>query len=115
MNLWLSILSLSTMTAMGKQFNKTLDAMFGANRTYTIEQFERAYQVCCANNSLELDRAEIAKQEQAAAKERAKAARAKRAVETRVYTEAEKEEMSLRRIATARRTAKSKKRYAAYW
>jgi hypothetical protein len=79
----------------GKQFNKTLNAMFGANLAYTVEQFERAYQVCIANNSLELDQAEIAKQEQAAAKERAKAARARRAAETRVFSEGELETMSL--------------------
>jgi hypothetical protein len=79
----------------GAQFNATLDAMFGTNIAYTLDQFERAYAVCCANNSLELDRAVLAKQEDAAAKERAKAARARRAAETRVFSEAELESMSL--------------------
>jgi hypothetical protein len=79
----------------GEQFNRTLDAMFGANRAYTLDEFERAYAVCLANNSLELDKAELVKQEQAAAKERAKAARARRAAETRVFSEAELESMSL--------------------
>jgi hypothetical protein len=79
-------------------FNKTLNAMFGANISYTLDQFERAYAVCCANNSLELDQVAIVKQQQAEANARAKAARAKRAAETRVYTEAEKEEMSLEEL-----------------
>ena len=81
--------------ANGEQFNKTLNAMFGAGLTYTVDQFERAYKVCLANNSLELDQAVLAKQEQDAAKERAKAARARRAAETRVFSEAELETMSL--------------------
>ncbi|MGA9798578.1 MAG: hypothetical protein WBQ68_06195 [Terriglobales bacterium] len=82
----------------GEIFNATLNAMFGANRAYTIDQFERVYQVCLANSSLELDAAELSKQEQAAAKERAKAARAKRAAESRVFSEAEKETMSLEEL-----------------
>jgi hypothetical protein len=79
----------------GEQFNKTLNVMFGANRAYTVDQFEKAYEVCLANGSLELDKAEIAKQEQASAKERAKAARARRAAETRVFSEGELETMAL--------------------
>jgi len=82
----------------GEQFNATLNVMFGANRAYTLDQFERCYQVCLANNSLELDKAEIAKQEQAAAKERAKAARARRAAEARVFSESELETMSIEEV-----------------
>jgi hypothetical protein len=93
----------------GKQFNKTLNAMFGAGLTYTVDQFERAYQVCLANNSLELNQAELAKQEQAAAKERAKAARARRAAETRVFSEAELETMSLEELRTVENQAIQKR------
>lgn len=82
----------------GEQFNKTLNAMFGANRAYTVDQFEQTYQVCLANNSLELDQAELVKQEQAAAKERAKAARARRAAETRVFSQTELEAMPLEEL-----------------
>jgi len=95
--------------ANGEQFNKTLNAMFGANLAYTVDQFERAYQVCCANNSLELDKAEIAKQEQAAAKEHAKAARARRAAETRVFSESELETMSLEDLRTVENQAIQKR------
>jgi hypothetical protein len=82
----------------GDIFNRTLNAIFGANRAYTVDQFERAYQVCCANNLLELDKAEIAKQEQAAAKDFVKATRAERASETRVFSEAELEAMPLEEV-----------------
>jgi len=51
----------------GEQFNKTLNVMFGANRAYTLDQFEQAYQVCVANNSLELDQTEVVKRQQKAA------------------------------------------------
>jgi hypothetical protein len=84
----------------GAQFNATLNAMFGEGLAYTLDQFERAYAVCRANNSLALNQEVLAKQADADAKERAKAARAKRAAETRVYSEAEKESMSLEELRT---------------
>ena len=66
-----------------EQFNKTLDAMFGANRAYTLEMFEQAYRVCLANNSLELDQVEIVKQAQAEANTKRKAAQANRLFEAK--------------------------------
>jgi hypothetical protein len=78
----------------GKRFNNTLKAMFG-DCAHTVEQFEAAYQVLRANNTLDLDQAEIVKQEQAATNQRNKAARDQRARDTRTYTEDEKYSMSL--------------------
>jgi len=50
-----------------------LDVMFGANIAYSLDQFERAYEVCKANNSLELDQVEIVKQQQTATNAQRKA------------------------------------------
>ena len=83
-----------------KVINDTLKAMFG-DCAYTVEQFETAFRVCRANNLLQLDKEELARQEQAAAQERAKAARERRANETRVYTEDEKDSMSLEELREA--------------
>jgi hypothetical protein len=74
--------------------NRTLEALYG-ERVYTVDEFERAYAVCRANNSLQLDQSAIVKQQQAAANARAKAAREQRAAETRVHTEDELNSMSL--------------------
>ena len=84
----------------GQTMNRTLEALFG-ERLYSVSEFEKAYEVCCANNSLTLDQAEIVKQQQAAANQRAKAERARRAVETRVYSESEKENLSLEELRAA--------------
>ena len=56
-----------------EKFNRTLDAMFGANRAYSLDEFESAYTVCRANSILELDQVEIVKQQQAAANAQRKA------------------------------------------
>ena len=60
----------------GVAINRTLKAMFGDD-VPTIEQFETAYQVACANNLLKLNQAEIAKQAKAALKQRATAERSR--------------------------------------
>jgi hypothetical protein len=62
----------------GQTMNRTLETMFG-DRVYTVAEFEQAYAVCRANNSLQLDQAEIVKQQQAAANQRTKAALKQRA------------------------------------
>jgi hypothetical protein len=85
------------MQANAEAMNRTLEALYG-DRVYTVSEFEKAYQVCRANNSLTLDEAMIVKQQQAAANERAKAARARRAAETRVFSEDEKYNMSLEEL-----------------
>ncbi len=59
----------------GERMNDTLKAMFG-DVAYSLEQYEHAYSVLRANNVLEIDQAEVVKQAQAAANQRAKAARA---------------------------------------
>lgn len=64
--------------ANGSTMNRTLEEMFGV-RVYTVAEFEKAYAVCRANNSLKLDQAEIVKQQQAAANARTKAAIKQRA------------------------------------
>jgi len=84
----------------GQAMNRTLEALYG-NKVYTVDEFERAYAVCRANNSLTLDKAEIVKQQQAAANQRAKEAREKRVRETRVFSEDEKETMSLEELREA--------------
>jgi hypothetical protein len=38
--------------------------MYGSDRAYTVGEFESAYQVCCANNLLDLDGEELSRQEQ---------------------------------------------------
>jgi hypothetical protein len=81
----------------GKTMNRTLEALYG-ERVYTVSEFEKAYQVCCANNSLTLDEAEIVKQQQSAANLRAKAERARRAAENRVFSEDDKYNMSLEEL-----------------
>jgi hypothetical protein len=81
----------------GEIMNRTLATLFG-DRVYSVSEFEKAYAVCRANNSLTLDKTEIVKQEQAAANQRARAARASRAAENRVYSEDEKENMSLEEL-----------------
>jgi hypothetical protein len=81
----------------GAVFNRALNAMFGPI-TFTVEHFEKCYQVLRANNTLELDEGEIVKQHQAAANARAKAERARRAAETRVFSEEEKYSMSLEEL-----------------
>ena len=92
----------------GAQFNKTLDAMFGANIAYTVDQFERAYQVCCANNSLELDRAEIVKQQQAEANARAKAAHVRNVRQRQGSTPRLNSKRCLLRNCASLKTAQSK-------
>jgi hypothetical protein len=84
----------------GQTMNRTLEALYG-DRLYSVAEFEKAYDVCRANNSLTLDQAEVVKQQQAAANERAKAARKQRAAETRVFSEHEKEAMSLEELREA--------------
>src|SRR6266699_3363371 len=37
----------------GQTMNKTLEALYG-EKVYTVSEFEKAYEVCCANNSLTL-------------------------------------------------------------
>jgi hypothetical protein len=86
--------------ANGQTMNRTLAALYG-DRLYSVAEFEQAYTVCCANNSLTLDKAEIVKQQQKATNERAKAARAQLAAETRVFSEDEKENMSLEELRAA--------------
>ena len=86
--------------ANGETMNRTLEALYG-ERLYTVSEFEKAYAVCRANNSLTLDQAEIVKQQQAEANQRAKAERARRAAETRVYTEDEKYSLSLEELREA--------------
>jgi hypothetical protein len=79
---------------------RTLHALFG-DVAFTIDQFAKGYEVCRANNSLQLDQAEIVKQQQAVANQRAKAAREQHARETRVFSEDEKENMSLEELREA--------------
>jgi hypothetical protein len=86
--------------ANAETMNRTLEALYG-DRLYSVDEFEKAYAVCRANNSLELDEALIVKQQQAAANQRAKAAREQRAAATRVFSEAEKENMSLEELREA--------------
>jgi hypothetical protein len=62
--------------ANGAALNSTLKAMFG-DVEHTTEQFERAFEVARANNILELDAAEIAKQTRAATQQRAKTERSR--------------------------------------
>jgi len=84
----------------GQAINRTLQTMYG-DIVFTVEHFDAAYRVCCANNLLDLDQAEIVKQQQAAANQRAKAAREQRAAATRVFSEVEKENMSLEELREA--------------
>ena len=77
----------------GEAINRTLKAMFG-DVVHTTEQFEAAYNVARANNILQLDQAELAKQAKAATQQRAKAER-KRIVN---LTEEELENMPLEEI-----------------
>jgi len=76
---------------------RTLHALFG-DEAFTDEQYEIAYNACRANNAVDIDQGEIVKQKQAEANQRAKAERARRAAETRVYTEDEKYNMSLQEL-----------------
>jgi len=79
--------------ANGKAINRTLKAMFG-DVVHTTEQFEAAYEVARANNLVELDKDEIAKQAKAATQQRAKSERSRI-----VYrTEAELETLPLEEI-----------------
>ena len=52
--------------------NRTLEALYG-DRVYTVSEFEKAFQVCCANKSLTLNEAEIVKQKQKASDAQRKA------------------------------------------
>jgi hypothetical protein len=63
--------------ANGQAMNRTLKAMFG-DCVHTVEQFETAYRVLLANNSLALDKKVLAEQEKEAAKQRAEAQRARK-------------------------------------
>ena len=73
--------------------NSTLEALHG-KRVYTIPEFENAARVARANNLLQLDQAELAKQAKAATQQRAKVERARI-----VYrTEEELEAMPLEEI-----------------
>jgi type IV secretory pathway VirJ component len=83
--------------ANGQTMNRTLEALYG-DRVYSVSEFEKAYAVCRANNSLTLDQAEIVKQQQAETNQRAKAAREQRAAATRVFSEDEKDNMSLEEL-----------------
>jgi hypothetical protein len=58
----------------GQAMNRTLQVLYG-DTTFTPEHFEQAYAVLRANGMLDVDQAVIVQQEQAAADERAKAAR----------------------------------------
>jgi len=80
--------------------SRTLHALFGGI-PFTTDHFQKAYEVLNANNSLTLDQATIVKQQQKAANERAKAAREQHARETRVFSEVEKENMSLEELRAA--------------
>jgi hypothetical protein len=74
--------------------NRTLRAMYGNDVVPTIEQFEAAYKVAGANNNLELNQVEIAKQQKAALKQLAAKERSRI-----VYrTEQELESLSLEQI-----------------
>jgi hypothetical protein len=86
--------------ANGQAMGRTLNALFG-DVAYSEEMFDTAYNVLRANNGLELDQAEIVKQQQAEANQRAKVERAKRAAQARVYTENELESMSLEELRNA--------------
>ena len=83
--------------ANGETMNRTLEALYG-ERLYTPAEFERAYKVCRANKTLQLDEAELAKQAQAAANARAKAEQKSRAAAARTYTEEELYEMPLEEL-----------------
>jgi hypothetical protein len=88
--------------ANGEKMNAALKSLYGElPRAFTVEEFETAYNVLRAANSLELNQAEIKRQEKAAAEERAKEVRARRASETRVYSEDEKYSMSLDELKEA--------------
>jgi hypothetical protein len=63
--------------ANGQAMNRTLKAMFG-DCVHSVEQFEAAYRVLVANNSLALDKKVLAEQEKEAAKQRAEAQRARK-------------------------------------
>jgi hypothetical protein len=80
--------------------SRTLHALFG-DIPFTTDHFLKAYEVLNANNSLTLDQAVIVKQKQAEANQRAKVAREKHARENRVFSEAEKENMSLEELRAA--------------
>jgi hypothetical protein len=86
--------------ANGDAMNKTLHALFG-DVAFTTDHFLKAYEVLNATNALSLDQVVIVKRKQAEANERAKAAREKHARETRVFSESEKENMSLEELREA--------------
>lgn len=81
-------------TPNAERMNATLKALFG-DVAHSIEQYETAYRVLLANNSVALDGKVLAAQDKAARDQRAAAARDQRSRETRVYSEEEKESMSL--------------------
>jgi hypothetical protein len=60
----------------GKALTCTAVAMFGQG-VWSVQQYEAAYRVACANNLLVLNQAEIAKQKKAALKQRAAAERSR--------------------------------------
>ena len=62
--------------ANGKRLNNALVARFG-NRVFTVAEFEQEYQVLRANSTLQLNQAELKRQEQAAKQQRAAEARAR--------------------------------------
>ena len=62
----------------GKLMNKMLNTMFG-DCAYTVEHFEAAYQALLVSDSLDIDRAEVVKQQQRAADAQRKAAVKRRA------------------------------------
>jgi len=66
----------------GEAIAKNLRLMFG-DVVYSVEMFEAAYDVARANGALELDQAEIVKQQQAEAKTKRKAAQDKRNFEAK--------------------------------
>lgn len=60
----------------GAALNRCLKALFG-DCVHTTAQFQKAFEVCCANNNLQLNQAEIEKQQKAAAKQRTQAERSR--------------------------------------
>jgi type IV secretory pathway VirJ component len=74
--------------ANADKMNKALSAMYG-ERVYTVEEFECAYNALRANKALEIDQAEVVKQQQAAAN----AAKRAKAVATKANVEPTIEDM----------------------
>ena len=84
----------------GEAMKRILDSLYG-DVPFTLAMYQKAFEVGCANGNFQLNQAEIKRQEKAAAEERAKSIREKHARQTRVYTEDEKNNMSLEELREA--------------